>query len=93
MGIRLALGADGGDVLALVLRGTAVMAAAGLALGMAGSLALGRLLSSLLYEVEPHDPVTLAATALVLGGVALLAAWVPARRARRADPVVVLRQE
>jgi predicted permease len=93
MGIRLALGADGGDVLALVLRGTAVMALTGLVLGGAGSLALGRLLGTLLYEVEPHDPLTFVATALVLGSVALLAAWVPARRARRADPVVVLRQE
>jgi len=93
MGIRLALGANGGDVLALVFRGTAVMAAAGVALGVMGSLALGRILRSLLYEVEPHDPPTFAATALVLGAVALLAAWIPARRARRADPVVVLREE
>jgi putative ABC transport system permease protein len=93
MGIRLALGAEEADVLALVMRGTAVMAVTGLAIGGAGSMALGRLLSGLLFEVDPHDPMTFAATALLLGGVALLAAWMPARRARRADPVAVLRQE
>ncbi len=93
MGIRRALGADGGDVLALVFRGTAAMAATGVALGVLGSLALGRILGSLLYEVEPHDPVTFAATAVVLGGAALLATWLPARRARKADPMAVLREE
>ena len=93
MGIRLALGAEGRDVLALVMRGTARMALLGVGLGLAGSLAVGRFLRSLLFEVRPNDPATLVATAASLAGVALLAAWVPARRARRADPVVVLRQE
>lgn len=93
MGIRMALGAQGVDVLALVLRGTAVMAATGLALGIVGSLAMGRFVGSLLFDVRPNDPATIAATALILGGVALLAAWIPARRARRADPVVVLKEE
>jgi putative ABC transport system permease protein len=93
MGIRLALGADASDVLALVLRGTATIALIGVGIGLGGSLALGRFLEALLFEVEPNDPATMAATAAVLGGVAMLAAWVPARRARKADPVVVLRQE
>jgi predicted permease len=93
MGIRKALGADGGDVLVMVLRGTSVLALLGVALGLAGSLAAGRLLRTLLYEVPANDPATFAATALLLGSVALLAGWVPAWRARRADPMAVLREE
>ena len=93
MGIRKALGADGGAVQGLVVRGAATLALAGVALGIAGSLALGRVLRSLLYEIEPSDPVTMAATAALLAVVALGAAWIPAWRARRADPMAVLRQE
>jgi putative ABC transport system permease protein len=93
MGIRVALGAEGADVLRLVVRGALVMAGTGVALGMVGSLALGKMVAGLLYDVPPTDPVTFLATAAILGGVAVLAAWMPARRAMRADPVSVLRQE
>jgi len=93
MGIRKALGADGGDVQGLVVRSAAGLAAWGILLGGAAALALGRVLGSLLFEVEATDPVTFALTAVLLGGVALGAAWIPAWRARAADPMAVLRDE
>ncbi|GMV07557.1 MAG: hypothetical protein AMXMBFR53_38320 [Gemmatimonadota bacterium] len=93
MGIRKALGANGSDVQSLVVRGAAGLAGLGILLGGAGAVALGRLLGSLLFEVEATDPVTFALTALLLGAVALGAAWIPAWRARAADPMAVLRDE
>jgi putative ABC transport system permease protein len=92
-GIRRALGADARSVLLPVLKESAWLACGGLAAGLAVTLATTRLLSSQLYEVTPTDPLTFAAVAAVLLGAALLAAYVPSRRAARVDPVVVLRAE
>ena len=93
IGIRLALGAQGGDVLRLVLGQGVRLVTAGLALGLGTALALAHLMTSLLYGVRPTDPATLAAVAGLLGGVSLLACWLPARRATRIDPLHALREE
>jgi len=93
LGIRLALGARPGGVRDLVLWGSMRTVLAGVAAGLAASLALGRVLRSLLYGVAPSDPATLGAVAGLLGAVALAAAWLPARRAVRIDPVETLREE
>jgi ABC-type antimicrobial peptide transport system permease subunit len=77
-------------VLRLVVKHGVTLAALGVAVGLAGALALSRFLSSLLYGVKAGDPVTLAVVSLVLAGVALLASYLPARRATRVDPAVVL---
>jgi putative ABC transport system permease protein len=93
MGLRMALGAGSADVLKLVLGEGMRLALFGLLLGIGGALALTRLLSSLLYEVKPTDLWTLVAVSLLLGLVALIAGFVPARRAARIDPVIALRVE
>jgi len=93
IGVRMALGAQPGDVLRLTLRQGMSLAGIGATLGAAGALALGRFITSLLFQVEASDPATLTAAALVLIGVALLACWIPARRATRVDPLVALRSE
>jgi putative ABC transport system permease protein len=93
LGIRMALGADGRSVRALVLRDGLRLAAAGLGLGLIAALALTRLLRGLLFEVPPTDLATHAGVALLLLGVVLLACWVPARRAARLDPWRALRAE
>jgi putative ABC transport system permease protein len=93
IGIRVALGAHPGDVLWMVLAQAASLAAIGVLLGLAGTLALSRAIGSLLFELSPTDPATLAATAALLGTVALLASYLPARRATRVDPVIALRSE
>jgi putative ABC transport system permease protein len=93
VGIRMALGARAGDVLGLVLRQGMAPVLAGLAAGLALALSLGRLGSSLLFEVPPHDLATLAAAAAVLTSAALLACALPARRAARIDPAQALRDE
>ena len=93
MGIRLALGARGPDVRKLVVSGGLGLTALGIGLGIAGALMLTGVLEALLYDVPVTDPLTFVSMAGVLTGVALLASWVPALRAGRANPVDVLREE
>lgn len=93
IGIRMALGAARGRVFAMVLLQGARLAAIGLAIGLLAALAATRLLVSFLYGVKPTDPLTFAAVAALLAGVALLACYVPARRAMRVEPVIALRYE
>jgi predicted permease len=93
IGIRMSLGAHAGAVLRLMLRQGAWLIASGVAVGVGGALAATRLVSSFLYDVSPTDPLTFLAVTLLLAGVALLACWIPARRATRVDPMIVLRCE
>jgi predicted permease len=93
LGIRLALGAQRRDVLVLVLGHGARMALAGVALGLVCALGFTRLLSTLLFGVSPTDPMTFLIIAVVLTGVALLACWLPARRATQVDPLLALRHD
>jgi predicted permease len=92
-GLRMALGAQRGDVLALVLRRAVIVTACGLVLGSIAALALARVLTTLLYDVTPGDPATLAVVAIVLGAVSLTAAYLPARRAIRIDPTRALKSD
>ena len=93
IGVRMALGAGATEVLRLVLSQGLLTTAVGLAIGIAGSFVLTRAMQSLLFGVSATDPVTLAGVALLLGCAALLACYVPARRATRVDPMVALRYE
>ena len=93
IGIRVALGAPGAQVLASVIRHGVALAAAGLALGIAVSIAVTRFLGTMLYDVKPADPLTLVASAGLLMLVALAACYIPGRRATRVDPLVALRHE
>jgi predicted permease len=93
IGIRMALGAQRRDVLRLVISDGAKLAFAGIVIGVLGALALTRLMTSLLFEVAPTDTATFTGVAILLGAVALLACYIPARRAMRVDPMVALRYE
>jgi predicted lysophospholipase L1 biosynthesis ABC-type transport system permease subunit len=93
IGIRLALGAQRGDVLHMVLRQGGKMAVLGVVIGMCAALGLTRLMTSLLFGVSPVDPLTFGTVAALLIVVALAACYVPGRRATRVDPVVALRYE
>ncbi len=93
MGVRMALGAQRLDVLRLVLRDGARMTMVGAAIGLVAALALTRLMASMLFGVRPTDPVTFAAVAVLLCSIALLASYIPARRAAKVDPMVALRYE
>lgn len=92
IGIRMALGADRGRVLSLVLREGVALAAVGALLGLGAAFALTRVLRSMLFEVAPTDPWTYVAIVVVLGLAAVIATWIPARRAAGVDPVVALRR-
>ena len=93
IGIRMALGARGYSVLWLVLREALVLVVIGLVVGLVASLALTKTAASLLYELKPNDPLTITLATLLLAAVALLAGYLPARRASRVDPMVALREE
>jgi ABC-type antimicrobial peptide transport system permease subunit len=93
IGVRVALGAASSDVLRLVVGRGMTLTAAGLLLGLAGALALTRVLSTLLYGVTPRDALSFAAAAILLALVALLACLIPASRAARIHPAVALRNE
>jgi ABC-type antimicrobial peptide transport system permease subunit len=89
----MALGAQQRSVVWLMLRDVVVLLAVGIALGVAGSLAAGRLIESLLYGLQPNDPAHLAAALAILAAATALAAYLPARRAARLDPMTALRED
>lgn len=91
IGVRIALGADRGDVSGMVAKEGAMLAGVGITVGLAGALGLTRLMGSLLFGVEPTDPMTFAAVAALLMSVSIVASYLPARRAARTDPVEALR--
>ena len=93
IGIRMALGAEPGRVLRMILREAWWLAMGGVFAGLAGALALGRAVNSLLYGLKAWDPATLLAAAFLLLAIALAAGWVPARRAAAVDPMRALRHE
>lgn len=92
-GVRIALGASKRTLIGLVLKQSVWPLVAGLVLGIAGSFASGQLLSGLLYEVKPGDPLVLAAIVAVLAAVTVVSGWMPARKAASVDPLVALREE
>ena len=93
IGIRMALGAQAGDVVKLILRQGLAPVLLGIALGLAGALALTRVIASLLFGVSATDPGNFSGLPLLLAAVALLACWLPARRATKVDPLAALRHE
>ena len=93
IGIRLAMGAQRNNVLRLIVGQGLKLTFVGLGIGVAGTLALTRYLSSQLYGIKPDDPLTYVAVSLLLLAVALLSAYIPARRATKVDPMVALRHE
>lgn len=93
IGIRLALGATRRDIRYLIVGKAAKMGAAGILIGLLSAFVLTRLMASLLYQVRPTDPAIFASVAILVGVVALVAAYVPSRRAARVDPMVLLRYE
>lgn len=92
-GIRLALGASYPHILKMVVRQAMLLAVIGIVIGLGAAFGLTRLMSSLLFGVRPNDPLVFAAVTLLLGAVAFLASYLPARRALRVDPVIALRYQ
>jgi ABC-type antimicrobial peptide transport system permease subunit len=93
IGVRMALGAERGTIVGMVIRHGLELTIAGIVLGLAGALALTRVMASLLFGVSATDAVTFSAVPLLLTSIALVASYLPARRATRVDPVVALRDE
>jgi putative ABC transport system permease protein len=93
IGIRMALGAHRRDVFALIMRQGALQTALAVVVGLLLSLAVGRVLAKILYEVSPSDPLALAAASVILVAAALIACFLPARRATHVDPIEALRAE
>jgi ABC-type antimicrobial peptide transport system permease subunit len=92
LGVRAALGARPADLVRLVVKDAVLLSGCGVLLGLFGAWTLTGLTQKLLFQVTPRDPFTFVATALVLSGAALIASWLPARRAGRTDPIGVLKQ-
>jgi predicted permease len=93
LGIRIALGADARRVRRLVVNEGIALVSVGAAIGLVGALMSTRVLRNLLFDLQPSDPVTYVGILILLGGAAVLASWIPARRASRVDPMVALRAE
>jgi ABC-type antimicrobial peptide transport system permease subunit len=93
IGVRIALGATPGGILKMVLGQGLLTVAIGLIVGLAGSLLLTRTMRSMLFEISPNDPLTIVGIALLLLLIAMLASYIPARRATRVDPMIALRYE
>jgi ABC-type antimicrobial peptide transport system permease subunit len=93
IGIRMALGAQRGEVMRQVLRESMILVGIGLAIGLAGAVGIGRLLTTLLFGLAPTDMLTIAAATAVMAAVTALAGFLPARRASRVDPMVALRYD
>jgi putative ABC transport system permease protein len=93
IGIRMALGAAQSSVLTQVMKQGLVLTLVGMAIGLAGAFGLNRLIASLLFGVQPTDPITIAGVVATITLVAIIACWVPAWRASRLDPNIVLRQD
>jgi len=93
IGLRVALGAQPGNILRMVMRQGIELATIGIAAGLIGAAALTRVMASLLFGVSATDALTFSAVAIALAGVAMLGAYIPARRAARVDPIVALREE
>jgi putative ABC transport system permease protein len=93
IGIRIALGASRTDVLRMVLERGALLTSAGLVAGIIGALALTGFMEKMLFDTKPFDPLTIAAVSVILAAIALLASYLPARRATKVDPLVTLRVE
>jgi putative ABC transport system permease protein len=93
VGIRMALGARPGRMVAAIVRDASWPVGLGIAIGLAGAAAVTRVIAGFLFETEPTDPLTFVATVAALAATALMAAWIPARRAARVDPVKALRAD
>ena len=93
IGIRMALGAEGSDVLAMIIRMGLRLVASGVGIGLLASVALGKIIATQLWGVSAYDPWTLTCVPIVLLLTGLLACWLPARRAARVDPLIALRHE